>query len=112
VATIIQFLNYFLVEKLRGPGPQLVDHGSASPRWTMDRGSVMTSPDLGLMAALGHGGSLAMAQRRENSTGSPSRASLGRGRQCGDRATALKKWRWRCLVQEALGRGENRRGAG
>jgi hypothetical protein len=65
VARIIQFLNYFLLEKLCGPGPQLVDHGGAGPRWTLDRGSAMTSSELGLMAALGHGGSSAMEQRRE-----------------------------------------------
>jgi hypothetical protein len=51
VARIIQFLNYFLMEKLRGPGPQLMDHGGAGPRWTLDRGSVMTSPELGQTAA-------------------------------------------------------------
>jgi hypothetical protein len=67
------------MEKLCGPGTQLVDHGSASPRWTLDRGSAMASPELGLTAALGHSSSPTMAQRRERSTGSPSMASPGRG---------------------------------
>jgi hypothetical protein len=62
---IIRLLNYLLVEKLRGSGPQLVDHGRAGPRWTLDRGSAMTSPELGLTVAPGHGGSLMMAQQRE-----------------------------------------------
>jgi hypothetical protein len=112
VARIIQFLNYFLLEKLCGPGPQLVDHGGAGPRWTLDRGSAMTSSELALMAALGHGGSPAMEQRRERSTGSPSRASLGRGLRRGDQATAVKKWRWRHSVRATLGRGEKRRRMG
>jgi hypothetical protein len=64
------------------------------------------------MAALGHDGSPAMAQRRERSMGSPSRASPGRGRQRGDRTTAVKKWWWRCSVWAMLGRREKRRGAG
>jgi hypothetical protein len=67
------------MEKLCGPGTQLVDHGSASQRWTLDRGSAMASPELGLTAALGHSSSPTMAQRRERSTGSPSMASPGRG---------------------------------
>jgi hypothetical protein len=68
--------------------------------------------ELGLTAALGHGGSSAMTQRRESSTGSPSQASPGCGRQCGDQATAVKKWRWRHSVRAALGHGEKRKGAG
>jgi hypothetical protein len=94
VARIIQFLNYFLMEKLCGPGPQLMDHDGGGPWWTLDRGSAMTSLELSLMAALGHGGSLVIGQRRERSTGSPSRASSGHGQRCGDRATVLKKWQW------------------
>jgi hypothetical protein len=74
------------MEKLRGPSPQLMDHGGTSPRWTLDRGLAMTSPELSLMAALGHGGLPAMAH-----WGSPPRASLGRGRWRGDQATVLKK---------------------
>jgi hypothetical protein len=62
VARIIWFLNYFLMGKRRGPGPYLMDHGSAGPLWTLDRGSTMTSPELGLAAALRHGGSPVMAQ--------------------------------------------------
>jgi hypothetical protein len=76
---IIRFLNYFLTGKRHGPGPQLVDHGEAIPRWSLDRGSAMTSPELGLTAAPGHGGSPAMAQWRERITGSPSRASPRHG---------------------------------
>jgi hypothetical protein len=112
VARIIHFLNYFLIEKLHGPDPQLVDHGGAGPRWTLDRGMAMTSPELGQTAAPGHGGSPTMAQQRERSTGSPSRASPGRGWQRGDRATAVKKWRWRRSVRAALGHGEKRTRAG
>jgi hypothetical protein len=100
------------MEKLHGPGPQLVDHGGASPRWILDRGSVMTSPELGLMATLGHSGSSAMAQRRERSTGSPSRASPGRGRRRGDQATVVKKWWWRRSMWATLGHGEKRRRTG
>jgi hypothetical protein len=112
VVRIIRFLNYFLMEKLHGPGTQLMDHSGAGPQWSLDRRSVMTSPELGLMAALGHGNSPAMVQRRERSTGSPSRASPGRGRRCGDWAMAVKKWRWRCSVRGVLGRGEKRRRMG
>jgi hypothetical protein len=112
VVRIIQFLNYFLMEKLRGPSPQLVDHGGAGPQWTLDRGSAMTSSELGLLAAPGHGGSSVMVQWRERSTGSPSQASPGRGWWRGDRATVVKKWRWRHSVQVALGCGEKRRRTG
>jgi hypothetical protein len=80
------------MEKLRGPSPQLVDHGDAGPRWTLDKGSAMTSLKQGLTVASGHNSSPAMAQRRERSTGSPSWASPGRRRRCGDRAMAVKKW--------------------
>jgi formyltetrahydrofolate synthetase len=48
----------------------MVDHG---------HGQSKSSSKLGLAAALGHGGSPAMAQLREGSTGSLSRASLGHG---------------------------------
>jgi hypothetical protein len=111
VARIIQFLNYFLMEKLCGPSPQLVDHGGAGPWWTLDRGSVMTSPELGLTTALAHGGFPAM-ERRERSTGSPSRASPGRGRWHGNQEMAVKKWWWRQSVHAVLGRGEKRRRTG
>jgi hypothetical protein len=57
VVRIIRFLNYFLMEKLHGPDTQLMDHSGAGPRWSLDRGSVITSPELGLMAALGRGDS-------------------------------------------------------
>jgi hypothetical protein len=97
------------MEKLHGPDPQLMDHSGASPRWTLDRGSAMTSLDLGLTAALGHGGSPALAQQRQRSMGSPSRVSLGCGRRCGDRATVVKKWQSRCSVRAAPGHGEKRR---
>jgi hypothetical protein len=100
------------MEKLCGPGPQLVDHCGASPRRTLDRGSVMTSPELNLMAAPRHHGSLAMTQQRERSAGSPSRASQGREQRRGNRATTVRKWRCRRLVQAALGHGEKRRRTG
>jgi hypothetical protein len=69
-----------------------VDHGGGGPWWTLDKWSAMTSSELGLTATPGHGGSPAMAQRRERSTGSPSRVSPGRGWWRGDQATAVKKW--------------------
>jgi hypothetical protein len=69
-------------------------------------------PELNLAAALGHDGPRVMAQQRERSMGSLSRASLGRERRCGDRATTVKKWRWRRLVRAALGCGETRRSMG
>jgi hypothetical protein len=63
--------------------------------------------------ALGAGGSSpTTAQRREGGTRSPSRASLGRGRQCGDRETTVKKWWWRHSLRAVLGLGEKRRRAG
>jgi hypothetical protein len=70
------------------------------------------SPELGLAAALGHGSSPTMAQQRERSTGSPSQASLGRGRRRGDRASTTMKWRRKCSLQVALGRVEKRRRMG
>jgi hypothetical protein len=42
-----------------------VDHSGASPRWTLDRGLVMTSLELILSAAPGHDSSPVMAHRRE-----------------------------------------------
>jgi hypothetical protein len=89
-----------------------MDQGGAGPRWTLDRGSAMTSLELGLTVAPGHGGSPTMAQRRERSMGSLSQASLGHVRWHGDRATVVKKWRWRHSVRAALGHGEKRRRAG
>jgi hypothetical protein len=75
-------------------------------------GSVMTSPELDLEATPGHGSSSMMVQRRERSTGSPSRTSPGHRRRCGDRATAVKKWWTKCSVWAALGCGEKRREEG
>jgi hypothetical protein len=70
------------------------------------------SSELAIPAALGHGGSPVMVQWGERSTGSPSRASPGRGRWRGDQATAVKKqWR-RWLVWVALGHVEKRRRTG
>jgi hypothetical protein len=109
VLRIIQFLNYFLMEKLRVPGPPLMDHGGAGPRWTLDKGSAMISLEFSLTAALGHGGLPAMAQLRERSTGSPSRASPGHGQWHDGRVTAVKKWRWRHSVRLALEQGDKRR---
>jgi hypothetical protein len=112
VVRIIRFLNYFLKEKLCGPGPQLVDHYGASPRRTLDRGSAMTSLELDLTATPGHRGSLAMTQQRERSTGSLSRASPGREQRLGDWAMTVRKWWCRRLVQATLGHGEKRRRIG
>jgi hypothetical protein len=53
-----------------------------------------------------------VAQRGEGCTGSSSRASPWRRRQCRSRATAVMKWQRRCSVQAALGCGEKRRRAG
>jgi hypothetical protein len=89
-----------------------VDHSGAGPGWTLDKGSVKTSLELGLTAASGHGDSPVMAQRRERSTGSPSWPSSGHGRWCGDWATVVKKWRWRGSVRVVVGRGEKRRRTG
>jgi hypothetical protein len=58
----------------------MVDYGHGWPK-----GSLV----LDLAAAPMHGGSSAMEQWREERVGSPSRASSGRGRRCGDRATAV-----------------------
>jgi hypothetical protein len=70
------------------------------------------SPELILAAALRHGGSSAVAQPKEGCTGSPSRASPGHGWRHGDRAMAVKKWRWRRSVRVVLGHGGKRRRAG
>jgi hypothetical protein len=79
VARIIRFLNYFLTGKRRGLGPQLVDHNGAGPRWTLDKGSMMTSSELNLAAALGHDGSPAMAQQREEKKNGERCSVLGAG---------------------------------
>jgi hypothetical protein len=65
--------------------------------------------ELGLVAAPGHDGSPAVAQRKEGCTGSPCRASPGHGRLRGDRAMMLNRWRWWCSVQAVFGREEKRR---
>jgi hypothetical protein len=80
--------------------------------WTLDRGSVMTSPVFGLTVAPGHDGSPVMTQWSERSTGSPARASPGCGRRRGGRVTTVKKWRWRRSMRAAFGRGEKRRQTG
>jgi hypothetical protein len=89
-------------------------HGSwtstrRGPRWTDHHGRPQSSTELGRAAALGHSGSPEVAQRGEGCTGSPSRASSGRGRQCGGQVTAVKKRQRRCSVRAALGREERRR---
>jgi hypothetical protein len=81
----------------------MVDHG---------HGRLKGSLELGLVAAPRHGSSSVMGQRREGSTGSPSQASPGRGRRCGDRATAVKRQQWCCLVEALLKCGERERRAG
>jgi hypothetical protein len=60
------------------------------------------------VAAPVHGGSLVMEQWREERVGSPSRASPGHGRRCGNRAMAAKKWRWWRSVRMVLGHGKKR----
>jgi hypothetical protein len=70
------------------------------------------SPELGLAAAPGHGGSLVVAQRGEGCTGSPSRASLGRGWQCGGQVMVVKKWWRRRSVRVVHGHAEKRKRAG
>jgi hypothetical protein len=92
-------------------------HGSGTsagrgPRWTNHHGQPQSSTELGQAAAPGHGGSPEVAQRGEGCTGSPSRASPGRGRQCGGHATTVKKQRRRRSVRAALGSGERGRRAG
>jgi hypothetical protein len=70
------------------------------------------SSELGLTAAPVHGGSPVMEQWRKERVGSPSQASPGRGRWCGDWATATKKrWWWR-LVRAVLGRRKKRKREG
>jgi hypothetical protein len=61
---------------------------------------------------LGHGGSPAVAQWGEGCALSPSQASPGRGRWCGDRATVVKKRWWQYPVRAVLGHGEKRRRVG
>jgi hypothetical protein len=104
--------NYFPM----GNTVDLVHHPwtteGAGSQWTGHGRLKGGSPELSLVAALGHGGPTAVAQRKEGCMGSPSRASPGRGRRCSDRATAVKKWQRRRSVRVALGCGENRRRAG
>jgi hypothetical protein len=70
------------------------------------------SSELGLTAAPVHCGSPVMEQWRKERVGSPSQASPGLGRWCGDWATATKKrWSWR-LVRAVLGRRKKRKRAG
>jgi hypothetical protein len=85
--------DFFSMRKYGGPGPPSMDHGWR--RSTVDHGQGLGggSPELGQAAAMGHGGSQAVAQRKEGCTGSPSRASPGHGRRRGDRATMVKMWR-------------------
>jgi hypothetical protein len=59
-------------------------------------------------ADLGHDGSHGLAEQKEGCTRSPSRASPGRGRRRGDRATVVKKWWWRSSVWVVLGCREKR----
>jgi hypothetical protein len=73
-----------------------------------DRGS----SELGLTTAPMHGDSPAMEQWREEHVGSPSQASPGQGRRCGDRAAAAKKWQWWCSMRAVLGRWKKRKRAG
>jgi hypothetical protein len=64
------------------------------------------------VAAPGHGGPPEVEQWGEGCTGSPSRASPVRRRQCGGRAMAVKKRQRRHLVWAALGCREKRRREG
>jgi hypothetical protein len=70
------------------------------------------SPELGLTATPMHGGSPALEQWRKERVGSPSRASLGRGRWCGNWAIAAKKRWWWCSVRAVLGPRKKRKRAG
>jgi hypothetical protein len=101
----------FQWEKHGGLDPPFMDHWGhrSMVDWAMvsRRGSSV----LGLAVALGHGGSPAAVQWGDRCMGSPYRASLGRGRRCGDRVTAMKKRRWWCSMWAVFWRGEKRRRA-
>jgi hypothetical protein len=86
-----------------------------APGWSVHGSSVDStvaggrdSPELGLTVALVHGGSPVMEQWRKEHMESLSRASLGRGRRCGDRAMAANKRRWWHSVRSMLGHGKKR----
>jgi hypothetical protein len=93
----------------RGPAPGWPVYGSTvDSKVAGGRGS----PELGLTATPVHGGSPTMEQWRKERVGRPSRASPGRGRQCGDRTMSAKKWRWWRSVWSVLGREKKRKRAG
>jgi hypothetical protein len=69
----------FPMENHSGLSPPLVDHWRCWSTVNHGHGRPKSSPELGLVAAPGHGGSPVMAQWREGSMGSPSRASPGDG---------------------------------
>jgi hypothetical protein len=98
---IIDFWIYFSME----------NHDRLSP-WLMDQCRVRSTVDRPRWPATELDGAWPSGRSEAWCTGSPSQASPGRGRQCGDRATAVKKrWRRRS-VRAALGRGEKRRRVG
>jgi hypothetical protein len=88
----------------RGPAPGWAVHGS-----TVDS---TVAGGRGSPAAPMHGGSPAMEQWRKERMGSPSQASPGRGRWCGNRAMAAKKRQWWCSVWAVLGCGKKRKREG
>jgi hypothetical protein len=93
----------------RGPAPGWLVHCSTVDSIVVGgRGS----SELGLTAALVHGGSTMMEQWRKERVGSPSWASPGQGWRCGNRAIAAKKRRWWCSVRAVPGRGKKRKRAG
>jgi hypothetical protein len=104
ILRIIDFWIYFLMEKAHGLSPwrrwSMVDRALAGRRGSLE---------LSLAAAPEHVGSPMMAQRRERSTGSPSRASPGHGWWRGDRVMVVKKWWRKCSVRASLGHREKRR---
>jgi hypothetical protein len=79
------FWNYFTLGNDSGLDPWLMDHWRCRSTVDYNHGRLKGSLVLGLAVAPAHGGSPVMEQWREEHVGSPSRASPGCGRQCGDR---------------------------
>jgi hypothetical protein len=85
--------------------------GSGTDWWKLGRGGVLAG--VWPLATPKHVSTPARVQQREGSVGSPSRASPGLKRQCGDRVTAEKLWRRgnsMVAVLELGGRGKMRGG--
>jgi hypothetical protein len=103
---------YFSMANHGGLGPPLVNHWHRGSTVNRGHGRPKSSQVLGLAAAPGLDGSSAIAQHREGSMGSPSRASPGHGRLCGGRAMGVKRRQWWCSVGAVLERRERRRRVG